>query len=75
VARKLKGATGGPMPAFVDPALATLVSSPPAGDQWIHETKFDGYRFQLHVTQAGVRFFTRRGHDWTGRAPKLALAA
>jgi bifunctional non-homologous end joining protein LigD len=24
--------------------LATLVEAPPAGDNWLHEIKFDGYR-------------------------------
>jgi ATP-dependent DNA ligase len=32
------------MPDFVEPALATLRVSPPSGDQWVHEIKFDAYR-------------------------------
>ena len=31
-------------PPFVAPQLATLVEAPPAGDDWLHEIKFDGYR-------------------------------
>ena len=32
------------LPASVEPQLATLVDEPPAGDEWLHEMKFDGYR-------------------------------
>jgi hypothetical protein len=52
LARKLKEAEGGPMPAFIAPALTTLVARPPSGP-WLHETKFDG-RFQAHITKGGL---------------------
>ena len=38
----VKGAKRGSLPAFVEPALATLVSTPPDGETWLHEIKFDG---------------------------------
>src|SRR5690606_23062049 len=41
---KIKGAKKAPLPDFVEPTLATLVASPPGGDRWLHEIKFDGYR-------------------------------
>ena len=31
------------------PQLATLAKAPPAGDEWLHEIKFDGYRIGCHV--------------------------
>jgi hypothetical protein len=34
------------MPGFVPPQLASLRSKPPAGDNWLHEIKYDGYRLQ-----------------------------
>ncbi len=37
----------------------------------VHEVKYDGYRFQSHVRQGQVRFFTRRGHDWTAKVRNL----
>jgi hypothetical protein len=43
----------------------------PAGERWLHEIKFDGYRVQVHVNEA-VKVFTRRGHDWTRRFRKIA---
>ena len=66
VARELPGIRVAPFPDFIEPALATL-GRPPAGDKWIHEIKFDGYRAQLHKRDAGSKMFTRRGYDWTGR--------
>jgi bifunctional non-homologous end joining protein LigD len=44
----------------------------PAGDRWIHEVKFDGYRVQVHLASEEVRVFTRRGNDWTKRFKKIA---
>jgi bifunctional non-homologous end joining protein LigD len=37
------------MPGFVPPQLASLRSKPPAGDNWLHEIKYDGYRLQIHL--------------------------
>jgi bifunctional non-homologous end joining protein LigD len=61
-----------PMPAFIEPALATLVGRVPSGGRWIHEIKFDGYRVQAHLANDAVKIFTRRGHDWTSRFKKVA---
>jgi hypothetical protein len=33
---------------FILPALAKLRSSPPGGEGWLFELKFDGWRVQLH---------------------------
>jgi bifunctional non-homologous end joining protein LigD len=61
----VEGAAKGPMPGFVGPMLASLARSPPAGAQWLHEIKFDGYRLQAHIADGAVRFWTRGGLDWT----------
>ena len=61
----IEGATEGPLPGFVEPMLATLSKSPPAGDRWLHEIKFDGYRLQAHIEDGEVRLWTRGGLDWT----------
>jgi bifunctional non-homologous end joining protein LigD len=34
--------------------------------------KFDGYRVQVHIKDAAVTVFTRRGNDWTKRFKKIA---
>jgi hypothetical protein len=36
------------------------------------EIKFDGYRVQVHIKDAAVTVFTRRGNDWTKRFKKIA---
>jgi len=55
--------------------LPSLVLEAPAGEEWIHEIKFDGYRTILAVDRGEVRAFTRNGHDWTDSyAPIVAEA-
>jgi len=75
-ARELKSAKGLPMPDFIEPALATQNDTPPNGERWVHEIKLDGYRFQAHVHEGRVKFFTRRGHDFRSlfrRASAIAM--
>jgi bifunctional non-homologous end joining protein LigD len=64
-----------PFPGFVEPALATSIDKVPSGERWIHEIKFDGYRVQVHLRDAAVTVFTRRGNDWTNRFRKIAADA
>ncbi|HET9987137.1 MAG TPA: non-homologous end-joining DNA ligase [Kofleriaceae bacterium] len=59
---------------FTAPQLALLVDAVPAGDAWVHEQKFDGYRIEAVRSRAGVRLFTRRGNDWTDTFPTIAEA-
>ncbi|HMH75492.1 MAG TPA: DNA ligase D, partial [Candidatus Udaeobacter sp.] len=63
------------LPAWVAPQLATLVSGPPPGDDWVHEIKLDGYRILLRVERGRVRLLTRNRQDWTARFPAVAEAA
>jgi DNA ligase D-like protein (predicted ligase) len=60
---------------FIEPMLLTLAEEPPAGDDWQHEIKYDGYRTQILVEAAEVRVFTRNGFDWTDRYPSIIRAA
>jgi bifunctional non-homologous end joining protein LigD len=69
----LSGAKKAPLPARLEPQLATLATSPPAGD-WIVETKFDGYRVMARVERGSARLITRGGHDWTSKMKPLAEA-
>ncbi len=61
----VEGATRAAMPGFVEPMLATLAKSPPGGDRWLHEIKFDGYRLQARIKDGRVTLWTRGGLDWT----------
>jgi len=60
---------------FVEPCIPTRAHKPPAGPQWIHEIKHDGYRLIVCRRGDRVRLFTRRGYDWTDRYPLIANAA
>jgi len=62
-----------PLPARLEPQLATLAATAPAGD-WIVETKFDGYRLMARVDEGKARLITRGGHDWTDKMKPLAAA-
>jgi DNA ligase D len=63
----LPGAVRGPAPVRIEPQLASPVAAPPAGDDWVHEIKFDGYRTMAHLAAGEVRLITRGGLDWTSR--------
>jgi bifunctional non-homologous end joining protein LigD len=66
----------GTLPAgFIAPCLPTKAQQPPTGEAWLHEIKHDGFRMLVRRDAAGVRLFTRNGHDWTGRFPLIARAA
>src|SRR6195256_3708512 len=67
--------TKAPYPGFIEPALATSIDKVPSGERWVHEIKFDGYRVQVHLRDAAVKVFTRRGNDWTNRFRKIAADA
>ncbi|BAL76020.1 putative DNA ligase [Bradyrhizobium cosmicum] len=58
--------------AFCLPTAAKVV---PAGPDWIHEIKYDGYRLRVERNGNTVRLFTRNGHDWTKRFPWIVEAA
>ena len=62
-------------PGFIEPALPSPIERVPRGDRWVHEIKFDGYRVQVHLRDAAVKVFTRRGNDWTTRFKKIAADA
>jgi len=71
---KVPGVRKAPMPEFVSPQLATLVETPPSGDEWFHELKFDGYRLLCYLNRGQVRFWTRNQKDWTAKFPTLGKA-
>jgi bifunctional non-homologous end joining protein LigD len=62
-------------PAFRPPQLATLVESVPAGNGWLHEMKYDGYRALVATGKGGPRIYTRSGLDWTDKFASIAEAA
>ena len=59
------GGKPGPLPGFIEPALASLAEGAPLGDRWLHEVKFDGYRLLARLDRGRVKLLTRSGLDWT----------
>ena len=55
--------------------LALLVDTPPEGDEWLHEQKFDGYRMGLRIDGRTVELWSRRQQEWTAEFPSVITAA
>jgi bifunctional non-homologous end joining protein LigD len=72
--RGKKAASKAP-PPFQEPQLATLVDEVPAGNNWIHEYKYDGYRLLLAVGDGVATAWTRNGKDWSDKFKALVKAA
>src|ERR1700683_1791782 len=65
---------GVPLTHFVPPQLSQLVEKPPAGPQWVHEIKLDGYRMAARIDNGRVQLLTRTGLDWTAKYPSAVAA-
>ena len=75
VSPKKRGTKVKSLPEFIAPQLCRLSDRPPAGDEWVHEIKFDGYRIQIRVQHGHATLRTRKGLDWTNRFATIARAA
>ena len=63
------------MPGFIEPCDPTLHEGAPVGSDWVYEIKTDGYRAQVHIRDAKVTVYSRRGYDWTQQFGPIAMAA
>jgi bifunctional non-homologous end joining protein LigD len=63
-----------PTSAF-EPCIPTRGTKVPDRPEWIHEIKHDGYRLIVQREGKRVRLFTRNGHDWSARYPRIVEAA
>jgi len=59
----------------IAPCIPTLAAKPPAGTDWVHEIKHDGYRLIVRRDGDSVSLFTRGGYDWSNRYPAITRAA
>ena len=62
-----------PISAF-PPQLARLGETPPVGEQWLHEIKWDGYRILATVTEGKARLWSRNALEWTDKLPEIREA-
>jgi ATP-dependent DNA ligase len=70
------GISDAPLPAFIRPQLAKLVTEAPEGERWAHELKFDGYRMHARIDRGHVKLITARsGLDWTTKYPATVSRA
>ena len=63
------------LPSFITPASPVLRPEPPAGPQWSHEVKFDGWRVQLRRDGQEAVLLSRTGLAITPRFSHVARAA
>ncbi len=70
---KLKGAREAAMPDSIEPMSATLATSPPRGDDWLFEIKWDGVRAIAFVDHEEVRLQARSGLRCERQYPELAV--
>ena len=61
-----------PRSAFIPPFVQSLRERLPAGNGWLNEVKFDGYRMQANKVDERVTIYTRNGADWTARFSQFA---
>ena len=60
--------------AFFRPELARLRPTPPAGDHWLHEVKWDGYRILAAVAEGAVHLWSRNALAWNARLPDIVAS-
>ena len=56
------------------PRCSSCATKVPDRPEWIHEVKQDRYRLIVYREGKRVRLFTRNGHDWTDRYPRVVEA-
>ena len=70
----LAGARDRNLPVGFKPELCALRESPPRGEEWLHETKWDGYRLLADLDDGCVRLRSRNDLEWTAKFPEIVAA-
>jgi bifunctional non-homologous end joining protein LigD len=74
-ASALRGARKAAAPSgSFEPQLARLGKSPPRGEQWVHELKWDGYRILATLRDGKACLWSRNALDWTAKLPDIRVA-
>ncbi len=69
----LKGAVKAAMPTAITSMKAALADSPPRGDEWLFEIKWDGVRAICFIEQEAIRLVSRTGHSCEKQYPELSV--
>lgn len=67
----LPGARKSAMPSHLEPMLATAVTKPPGGPNWLYEVKWDGVRALCLIKNGTVEIHSRRGNRCEKQYPEL----
>ncbi|MEO5559110.1 MAG: DNA ligase D [Dokdonella sp.] len=70
----LQGARDEPVRAGFKPQLCRAQATAPQGDDWLHETKWDGYRLLADLDACKARLRSRNDLDWTAKFPGITRA-
>ena len=60
--------------SFFRPLSSSASVRPPQGEDWLHEPKWDGFRFQIIKDGSDVRLYSRHGDEYTDRLPSMVEA-
>jgi bifunctional non-homologous end joining protein LigD len=60
--------------AFIRPLSPSTAVRPPKGDDWLHEPKWDGFRFQVIKDGSDVRLYSKSGTEYSDRLPGMVEA-
>ncbi|SHH05220.1 DNA ligase [Bradyrhizobium erythrophlei] len=63
------------MTKHIEFCIPTVKKAVPAGPDWIHEVKYDGYRLRLERDGSKVRLLSKGGNDLTKRYPWIVETA
>ena len=74
VKKKAADAAPARKPRSYAPMLATLADAVPAGEEWLHEVKWDGYRAIVTIAGGEVELTSRNGNSLTARFESVARA-
>ena len=69
--KDLKGAVKCPIPAAIQPMLASIAEDPFDNSNWLFEIKWDGYRVLSFIENGSVRMVSRNQNDLGPRYPEL----
>jgi bifunctional non-homologous end joining protein LigD len=58
-------------PTHIEPMMATAVTKPPTGSQWVYEIKWDGVRAICFIKNGSLKMESRRGNRCEKQYPEL----
>jgi bifunctional non-homologous end joining protein LigD len=61
-------------PTFVRPLVPANGTRPPQGEGWLHEPKWDGFRFEIIKDGGRIRLYSKSGAEHTARLPRMVAA-